>query len=557
MARVTTTADELEPRTDAATDARPLPREVAVMGRDTDGRPLPPLRERLSPAMPADRVLGWLVPLFIAAFAGVVRFWNLGYPAKFVFDETYYPKDAWSLLQFGVERQYVEKANDMILEGNLNEDQLFQGTSFVVHPPAGKWVIALGEWLFGMTPFGWRFAVAALGTLSVLLLARIVRRMTRSTLMGSIAGLLLALDGLHFVESRIALIDLPLMFWVIASFGCLLLDRDWMRRRLAVAAEPLGRFSTPGGWGPALLWRPWRLAAGVCFGLACATKWNALFVVAAFGLLTWFWDLGARRAVGAVLTVENALRSIRDAVLAFVTIVVTAVVVYLASWTGWFVTSDGWDRTWASNGGGYAGVLGLLPAPLQSLLHYHAEIWNFHTTLHESHPYASNPSGWLVIARPVAFYWVENLGSAQGCKAETNCVQEILGIGTPALWWAGVVALLACLVIWIAQRDWRFGVPVVGVAATWLPWFMYADRPIFYFYAVVILPFMVMAVTLVLGKVLGPSDASPNRRMWGAAIVGGYLLLVLLNFAYLYPILSSEVIPKEAWLDRMWFRSWS
>jgi dolichyl-phosphate-mannose-protein mannosyltransferase len=119
-----------------------------------------------------------------------------------------------------------------------------------------------------------------------------------------------------------------------------------------------------------------------------------------------------------------------------------------------------------------------------------------------------------------------------------------------------VVALVACLVWWLAARDWRFGIPVVGVAATWLPWFQYANRPIFYFYAIIILPWMVIGLTLVLGKVLGPRDASPTRRMWGAAVIGGVVLLVVLNFAYIYPLLTGQVIPYDAWRDRMWFTSW-
>ena len=35
---------------------------------------------------------------------------------------------------------------------------------------------------------------------------------------------------------------------------------------------------------------------------------------------------------------------------------------------------------------------------------------------------------------------------------------------------------------------------VVGVASTWLPWLLYDDRPIFSFYAVLSLPFVVLAL---------------------------------------------------------------
>ncbi|HEY6737497.1 MAG TPA: phospholipid carrier-dependent glycosyltransferase, partial [Actinopolymorphaceae bacterium] len=455
------------------------------------------------------------------------------------------------LLNFGVERQFVDHADDRILAGDFD---VFGGPAFIVHPPAGKWVIAAGEWLFGMNPFGWRAAVALLGTLSVLVIARVVRRMTRSTLLGCVAGFLMALDGLHVVESRIALVDLPAMFWLLLGFACLLIDRDGIRARLADVVEPRGRVES-GGWGPAVLWRPWRLAAGVCLGLACATKWNAAFVLAAFGLLTWAWDIGARRAIGVRLDRARVWgRLALDTVVAFATVVGAAVLTYIASWSGWLASSDGWDRDWAATRP--ADGLGVLvPDALRSLWHYHAEIMNFHTTLVDDHQYASHPLGWLVVARPVSFDWVDKIGPDQGCPTD-RCVREILAIGTPALWWAATAALVVCLVFWLAGRDWRFGVPVIGVAATWLPWLNWSDRPIFYFYAIVILPWMVIAVTLVLGKLLGPRDASPERRMWGAALAGGYVLLVVLNFAYLYPILTDQMIPYTEWLSRMWFNSW-
>ncbi len=551
MTPMTTTASERagDGSPGRAGDSTAVP--AAVMGRDPDGRPIPPLRQRLCPPLPDDGWRGWIGPLLITLFAAALRLWNLGRPAKFVFDETYYPKDAFSLLHFGVEHQFVDKANERILAGDLN---VFGDPAFVVHPPAGKWLMALGEWMFGMTPFGWRFCVAIAGALSVLVMARMARRITRSTLLGCVAAFLFAVDGLHLVESRIALIDLPAMFWLLLAVSALLIDRDWVRTRLADAVEPLGRV-TPGTWGPALLWRPWRLVAGLCFGLAAATKWNAALALAAFGLLTWAWDVGARRAVGAAFAHwAGVARLALDAAVAFVTVAGTAAVVYVASWAGWFASPDGWDRTWAASNPA-SGLARLVPDAMRSLWHYHAEILYFHTHLTEKHQYASSPLGWLVIARPVSFDWTDNLGPKQGCPTG-RCVQEILGIGTPVLWWLAVIALAGCLVWWVLGRDWRFGIPMVGVAATWLPWFQYANRPIFYFYAIIILPWMIIGLTLVLGKALGPRDAPPRRRMWGAAVLGGVTLLVVLNFAYVYPILTDQVIPYDAWLRRMWFRSW-
>ena len=100
-----------------------------------------------------------------------------------------------------------------------------------------------------------------------------------------------------------------------------------------------------------------------------------------------------------------------------------------------------------------------------------------------------------------------------------NCAQEVLAIGTPAIWWASIPALLVCLVWWLLRRDWRAGAVLAGVAAGWLPWFWFAwhdHRTEFFFYAVVFDPFLVIALTLCLGLIIGPARASIGRRAAGA-----------------------------------------
>jgi dolichyl-phosphate-mannose-protein mannosyltransferase len=94
------------------------------------------------------------------------------------------------------------------------------------------------------------------------------------------------------------------------------------------------------------------------------------------------------------------------------------------------------------------------------------------------------------------------------------------------------------------------------VAAGYLPWFLYEERTIFSFYAVVFSPFIVLAVTMVLGVILGPVGTSAVRRTRGAVVVGAYVLVVVVAFAYFYPIYAARVIPYVEWLDHMWLRSW-
>ncbi|GAA1086700.1 dolichyl-phosphate-mannose--protein mannosyltransferase [Nocardiopsis composta] len=594
--------------------------------------PAEPARPHLPP-MPTPAWAGWAGAVLLAVFAGVLRFIRLGEPPSIYFDETYYAKDAYSLLEFGYEHETLENADDLLARGG--RDLWTGGADFVVHPPAGKWMIALGDWLWGLTPFGtsmtpegWRVAAALFGALSVLVLVRVAVRMTRSWLLGCAAGLLLALDGLHFTMSRIAMVDVFLTFWVLAGFACLLVDRDRMRERLL--ADPTA------AW---LGVRWWRLAAGLCFGLAVGTKWSALFFIAAFGLLTVAWDFGARRsagqrgdgggrwssiltgrapeggaaagretllavrtaallvlcalvgaalavlvwaalgagpaAVAAVLLVLSAVglafalrRSLLlrcwllfDAVPAFLQTVVVAAGVYLASWAGWFATAGGYGRQYGAEHP--LPALERLPdwlsGPIDAvrgLAVYHSQMMQFHSTLDAPHDYASRPWEWIVMRTPVAFFYE---GDQTGCGA-AKCSSAILAIGTPVLWWLSVAALVVMAGWWLVYRDWRAGAVLLAVAAGWLPWFAYPDRTMFVFYALPFLPFLVLAMVLALGLAMGDDGAGPDylpgRRIFGGIVFGVVMLLVIIDFAYMYPVLSAELMPYEAWRERMWFETW-
>ncbi|MFF7631967.1 dolichyl-phosphate-mannose--protein mannosyltransferase [Kitasatospora sp. NPDC008050] len=485
------------------------------------------------------RYAGWLGPIAVALFAGVLRLWNLGSPNAFVFDETYYPKDAWSLLQQGYEGVWPANANDQIL-AHPPVIPLTSAPAFIAHPPLGKWVIALGEAAFGLNPFGWRVMVALLGTLSVLMLARIGRRLFGSTLIGCTAALLMSVDGLQFVMSRTGLLDGLLMFFVLAAFGCLLIDRDRVRARLAEPGVDGDRIN--------LGLRPWRLAAGLLLGAACSVKWNGAQILAAFGLLTVLWDQAGRRAAGARSPLRSMLR--RDAAPAFGSLVVVGALTYLASWSGWFATSGGYDRHWAD------GRSGLLPAPLRSWWHYQSEMWRFNTTLTTPHTYQSNPWSWLVQGRPVSMYWQPVPTGQQGCTSSGGCTTQILALGTPLLWWTACFALAYLLYRWFFRRDWRSGAVLCGVAATYLPWFEFQQRTIFSFYMVVLVPFLCLAVAQMLGAMVGPAGVTPARRAVGSVAAGGIVLAVMGCFLYFLPLYTAQVIPMSVWQDHMWFTSW-
>ncbi|HWB67663.1 MAG TPA: phospholipid carrier-dependent glycosyltransferase [Mycobacteriales bacterium] len=529
------------------------------------------IRARLVRPMPDDRLLGWLLPLAVTVLGGLVRFWQITRPgghvlhskSSIVFDETYYAHDSWSLLHHGVET-----------------NGLMNGSAFVVHPPLGKWLMALGEALFdhgktvvfnsgssahpNMTiypasPLSFRIIGAVVGTLAILILARTARRMFRSTGLGVVAGLLLALDGLEFVQSRTAMLDIYLMFWVVVAFACLVLDRDDGRRRLA---DRLDRPLAGDEWGPGLGFRKWRWLAGLCLGIACGTKWNGAYFVPGFLMLAFGWDLGMRRTAGSRSALwRGAWRSAGPLVGSFL---VLPAATYVASWTGWFLSNGTYAYDHDKYTPGTHGWLAHDWAVLRGWWAYQREIYHFDATLHAGHPYLSRPWGWLLLDRPVAYYYE----TPHGCGA-TSCSQEVLGLGNPALWWASIGALVATAWTWIARRDWRGGAITLLFLWGWLPWVVQelqlvhttpactpagdCHRTMFLFYMTPDLPFMALAVTMAVGMLMGTRAASLPRQAIGTTVAAAYLATVAVLFGYFYPILAARNISNDAWHNRMWF----
>ena len=178
------------------------------------------------------------------------------------------------------------------------------------------------------------------------------------------------------------------------------------------------------------------------------------------------------------------------------------------SWTGWLLHADAYEKALSDTQyGPYWGSYikhdahGFFPElcqSLRSLWHYHHDVYAFHTQFLDdaTHAYQSKPQGWLILNRPVGVQ--ADLGIKPGAAGlrraapDSTCLRQELLLGTPALWWGGVLALVYAVYGWIGKRDWRFGLAVVGVLASWLPWIPNDDRPIFSYYAIAIIPFTIL-----------------------------------------------------------------
>lgn len=393
------------------------------------------------------------------SIAALLRFWRLDQPAKLVFDEIYYVDGARDYLKSGVE-----------LDGAKAE--------FVVHPPFGKWLIAIGIKLFGDNPLGWRVSAAVVGTISVLLIFLIARKLFNSDFIALCAALLTTIDGLHLVMSRVALLDIFLMALMLAGFLTFLYDRNFL--------------------------------TAIFLGLALATKWSALYIIVA--LVIYLFILKREKILIYLVTIPP---------------------IYLATWLGWFNSNQGYDRNFSSN-------------PLLSLIEYHRKILQFHTNLSVEHPYEASPWNWLFLGRPTSFFYeTPKCGGA-------NCSQEILAMGTPVIWWAGLISILLTLGYFISRRDRVAGLIALGFSANYLPWLFFPERTTFYFYAIAFQPFLILAICYAIQLFL----ASGRGGRYSTVIVQSSIALAALCFAYFLPIYLATTLSYEAWLARMWFPSW-
>ncbi|PZE34292.1 phospholipid carrier-dependent glycosyltransferase [Curtobacterium sp. MCPF17_031] len=503
----------------------------------------------------------WGGPIAVTVLAALLRLVDLGRPHSLVFDETYYVKDSWSLVHLGYEGTWpanptgdgAPTTDDRFADGQT--DLYSRAAEFIAHPPLGKYLIGLGMLLFGPdNAFGWRFTVAVLGIATVFLTAVIARSLFRSTFIGTLAGGFLAVDGQAIVMSRVSLLDGIVTFFVVLGFGALLLDRRWSARQLDRWVDRRAAAGRPTLWGPVLWWRPWLVAMGLALGLATATKWTGLYFLAFFAVYSVVSDMLLRRRAGVAFWSSSA--ALQQAPVTFLLTVPIAAATYLASWAGWFLTRGGWDRDWIGTGGQrWTGVLAWVPDSLQNWWHYQSEIYAFNIGLHTPHSYQANPLLWLLMQRPTSMYYVGTNVGQDGCAAD-RCGAAITGIANPFIWYASVIAAVVLLVLLITRPRWEYGIVLMGIAAGYLPWLMYLDRTVFQFYTIAFEPFLVMALSAVIGHLIGSRDDPRPRRTRALVWLGVYLVVVVLASAYWYPLWSAMQAPWDFIRSHYWLPSW-
>jgi dolichyl-phosphate-mannose-protein mannosyltransferase len=175
-----------------------------------------------------------LVLVAVTVLVGLwARVWKLGFPGQRIWDEIYFPVMA---------RKFLE------------------GTyQFDLHPPLGKFIIAVGIAVFGDSSIGWRVMPLLFGVALIPLGAALGWYLVRERVAAILLASFLAGETFLIAYSRVGIMDLILLFFTLATLlAALLVERP--RQVLWVA---------------------------VLLGLAISVKWAVFMVVVPVGYVLW------------------------------------------------------------------------------------------------------------------------------------------------------------------------------------------------------------------------------------------------------------------------------
>ena len=412
------------------------------------------------------------------------------------------------------------------------------------HPPLGKILIALSVSVFGMTPFGWRFAGAFMGVAmlpAVYLIALLLTR-KRSLALGA-AGLMF-FDFMHFTQTRIATIDSFVVCFILWSVFFMLwwFKLDYWRAPVSKSLALLG-------------------LSGLFMGLAIASKWTGCYCGVGLAVI-FFWGVfrrwaearGARAALDAaeaakaqrggkkereekpapgeeeIIGRNGHRRIILDILSCFLFFIFIPLAIYYVSYIPVMH---------------YEGAISVsrIVEECRRMLTYHSQ-----PGLGMDHPFYSPWYEWPVIAKPMWF--------ASGHYLEPGTGLSITTFGNPAVWYIGSAAvLIECgYLIWAWSRGRREDLTapaliLICFMAQFLPWVLVPRGTYIYHYFASV-PFAVMANVHLWGLL------EKRKPRWGVAGLAAQVALAVLLFIAFFPYISGVPAPVE-WMEALqWFPNW-
>lgn len=422
--------------------------------------------------------------------------------------------------------------------------ELKNGTTIYewTHPPLGKVFMSWCISIFGMTPFGWRFAGCMAGILMLPAMYLLAKQLTKRCDMAFVAMSLMALDCMHLTQTRIATIDsFPVLFIMLS---CLFMLR-FMQRDIMSPMKHLV---------------PDLALSGLFIALGIASKWICLYAGAGLAVL-YFWTCARhlrladqakllladgshlskqQRAALEKRSKETLTRLVWLCLWCVLFFVIVPVVVYLLSYIPQMACY---------------GKLSFSEF-IEKVLKVQQDMYNYHSTpgLGMDHPFYSPWYEWPLIKRPMYYasdrYVPENYGYAIFC------------FGNPAVWIGGLLGVILCAIGWAARHVYRIegqdellhlhsrsssqtlAFVLISLLAQLLPWVLVPRGTYIYHYFASV-PFLILGVTLVLSKV-----TSGRTEKAGRVLTVCYLLFALVCFIGFYPYASGVLTPTW-WLDFM------
>ncbi len=411
------------------------------------------------------------------------------------------------------------------------------------HPPLGKVLIMFAIRVFGMTPFGWRFMGTLVGILMLPALYMLAKQLWKRTDAALFVTLLMALDCMHFTQTRIATIDsypvlfIILMYWLMIRYT-----------QMSFYHQPLYKTLIP------------LAVSGFFMGCAIASKWIGMYAAVGLACMLFFtlyqrWQERnyAHRQI-AVCSATDAKRY-REVVQGFprqLTITLAWCVLWFMVVPGlmyyfsfyWWLKPDGglnWARFWQAQ----------------------VNMFAYHSGQRDTHSFMSSWWSWPVIGKPMYYY---------SSTAIRGLSSVIWALGNPAVWWTGGVALLGTLSMvlvrvgrraqaWATsmpvpperddQRAWytAAGLLVIGFASQYLPWMLVARSTYIYHYFASI-PFIILCIAQCL-QLFG--EKYKKQVYLAAGVLLGIAFLLFIGF---YPFASGAPM-TAAWGNAMrWFDNW-
>lgn len=408
------------------------------------------------------------------------------------FDEIYHARTAYEMLN-----RYPA---DSILEWS--------------HPHLGKLIIMLGIKLFGMTPFGWRCMGTLFGALMLPLMYLLVKQLSGNKWLSLSGMLLLALDSMHFTQTRIATVDTYAVFFIMLMYLFMI-----RYAKMSLLRQPLWRTLLPLG------------ASGLGMALACASKWTGIYASVGLAVI-FFVSLFSR--IGQYLRLKaSGDDQIPTSRVFWGKIALTlafCVVAFIAVPLAVYYFSYYWH--YASSGG----------LSLEKVWTLQKSMYNYHSTLVDNHYFKTPWYEWPLIVKPMWYYSSDIAYTGRGVVSSISCM------GNPAVWWMGLAALIVMLVrlCWGGLKDKNALYVAIGFASQFLPWVL-VPRSTFIYHYFASIPFIILAIALC-WKYLAKIDRFAAEYSMGALLIAALVL-----FAMFYPLESGKATSYDYAMLLRWF----